>query len=611
MVTGMNENVDMFSEERQNPGPKPHQDTFTRNRAVAAMLAFAVGDAMGWPHEGRARAKGTRTQEATTFTKWHRSAGGRYYRHEDSIGAGEYSDDTQLMLAVARSVRCGNDWLRYFTTVELPFWLHYERGGGSATLRAAGAWTKHKAPWQVSDAKARSAYFEAGGNGCAMRVLPHAVWCQTEQELVARVDADATCTHGHPRAIVGARLYSVAAWHCLRQRRTLSFGELLDKVSTSQHWRSDPAVSAEWLEAHRATAKAANSFATSWSDVLKEAEGLLDLAAQHVQIGALAVDDEALRAMGVTDRYMGGAGTVTAAGAIYMASRNAAQPAVALRRTATLKGADTDTLAAMTSGLLGAFHGIDWLNSLASQVQDAEYIRNLAGTLADGIAQNSTRDAPSTDESISQVLDDARTRARVTLPGGRLGVVENISELAPRRKYSVKQWRIRAEDGQTFWVKRLSRRPAVVDADRGEGTPTATRPSQGTNMGQEPGPASSRRVGIRLLVRDLARSRRFYNGILGLPITKESRSSFSVAGMLTLTESPPEAVLFNPSTDFALIKPYVLHIEVDDLDSTLKRLMKEGLAVTEPITERGTTRQLRCSDADGHFVSLFQPVRQD
>ena len=70
-------------------------------RAEAAMLAAAVGDALGWPQENRASRVGGRrgVEPELEFSEWRRREGGSYAPHEETIAAGTYSDDTQLILA--------------------------------------------------------------------------------------------------------------------------------------------------------------------------------------------------------------------------------------------------------------------------------------------------------------------------------------------------------------------------------------------------------------------------------------------------------------------------------------------------------------------------------
>src|SRR6201999_1760168 len=113
----------------------------------------------------------------------------------EPMPAGVYSDDTQLTLAVARSLQRA-DWWQHLTTVELPWWSHYELGGGGATKRAAHAWSKHINPWSPAGA---DNYWTAGGNGVAMRVLAHCVRPdETFAQVRRRVLADGAATHGDP-----------------------------------------------------------------------------------------------------------------------------------------------------------------------------------------------------------------------------------------------------------------------------------------------------------------------------------------------------------------------------------------------------------------------------
>ena len=122
-------------------------------KAKGAFLALAAGDALGWPQEDAAeRAEQCRRHFAADRVsgRGRRRSGGRYRPYEETIAAGEYSDDTQLTLAVARSrANHGADWWKAFMQVELPRWTIYERGGGGATKRAAQAWLAGSSPWQI------------------------------------------------------------------------------------------------------------------------------------------------------------------------------------------------------------------------------------------------------------------------------------------------------------------------------------------------------------------------------------------------------------------------------------------------------------------------------
>ena len=104
-------------------------------KCKGAMLATAIGDALGWPNEPRSKNKVKNKNTADGFVAWTRTVSTPRW-HDEKILPGEYSDDTQLTLAVARSIIAG-DWEHFFAQKELPFWLSYERGGGGALLRAA------------------------------------------------------------------------------------------------------------------------------------------------------------------------------------------------------------------------------------------------------------------------------------------------------------------------------------------------------------------------------------------------------------------------------------------------------------------------------------------
>src|SRR5258708_37818829 len=97
-----------------------------RERVCGAFVSAAVGDALGWPQEARSNIVGGQKARDVPpqprFRSWRRNSGTQYARYQETIEAGEYSDDTQLLLAVARSCLTGRNWLTWLTRVELPAW---------------------------------------------------------------------------------------------------------------------------------------------------------------------------------------------------------------------------------------------------------------------------------------------------------------------------------------------------------------------------------------------------------------------------------------------------------------------------------------------------------
>ena len=154
------------------------------------------------------------------FHGWERRCSGRFYKHIEEIKEGEYSDDSQLLIATARSLQNGENWYSHFVKLELPTWLLYERGGGGATKRACKLWISGTPPWKSNKETEVNQYFQAGGNGVAMRILPHVFFSyNNKEELIQQVFKNGIATHGHPRAIVSAIFYACALRYLLLKEK--------------------------------------------------------------------------------------------------------------------------------------------------------------------------------------------------------------------------------------------------------------------------------------------------------------------------------------------------------------------------------------------------------
>lgn len=435
-------------------------------KAEGAFLALAAGDALGWPQEMPRNTRGKCAKAHVDFEEWTRRGGGRFYPYEEVIHSGEYSDDTQLTLAVARSrIHHGPAWWKAFTRIELPLWILYERGGGGATKRAANAWADGSTPWKSSKRGDIRRYFEAGGNGVAMRVLPHALFLAGQDDattLMHDVVLDGTATHGHPRALVGATVYAYAAWSLARLSDTLRFGELLDTLlDETSAWGGFPTSRRDgstWFEA--ADDATATGYGRIWDRTAREMRELLETARKGLQAGALADDHSVLKDLGCFGRAKG-AGTSSAAAAAYLAARHAAQPAQGILRAAFEKGADTDTLAAMVGGLMGCLAGVDWLPHPWLQVQDSEYLRNIAVRVAQGPAGASERPIEPSPHPRSILSDLALNGNRdIGLGGATRAVAATVRNLKPLGKtVVVRAWRLETTEGQTMYVTKVGRLP--------------------------------------------------------------------------------------------------------------------------------------------------------
>ena len=121
-------------------------------KAVGAMLGAACGDALGWPNERRSRSYVDEIKPQgplLEFRKWTRRSGGRYYPHDEIIDAGSYSDDTQLILCLARSLQYGHRWWDRFSRVESFHFGHCMKEAEVARRRRrlVDAWTDGVPPW--------------------------------------------------------------------------------------------------------------------------------------------------------------------------------------------------------------------------------------------------------------------------------------------------------------------------------------------------------------------------------------------------------------------------------------------------------------------------------
>jgi ADP-ribosylglycohydrolase/catechol 2,3-dioxygenase-like lactoylglutathione lyase family enzyme len=562
------------------------------SRARGAMLAAAYGDALGWPVEERGNRVGGISRVPTTLhlVDWVRREGGAWASHEQPVRAGEYSDDTQLLLATARSLTRGRSWLDHLRRLELPLWTIYQRGGGGATKRAARAWFQGRPPWHMTNAKARSDYFLAGGNGTAMRCLPYAIAACDERELRRRVDLDGLSTHGHPRALVGARAYSWAAFWALRRDAPIRYGELLDRtLDAVEIWAAPPELDDDWLRAAR---EADADFARTWDMTIQEMIGFLSTARDGMAHGAMAVDAPVLNEIGVFGKAKG-AGTVTAAAALFLAARYATQPEQALLASAFAKGSDTDTVASMTGGLLGCLRGEEWLLPLTSDLQDVQYI---AAQVEDLVQHREAAyiDAPFTHPDRRRLyrwLDEADVGERYELePFGEIDVTD-IADL-PCRSQFVRTWRLSSGLGQTILITRTGKGTS-------DGRARWARPLNSTGRADlritpTPGPL---RAGMVLPVFDLDEAAAFYEHTLGMDVQRRHERWVSF-GWLALERDPrvtqrSMVPLIDPNE--ASVRLYVTADRLDELRDHMTRL---GMPVI-PLEHVGNGA-FRSADLDGH-----------
>lgn len=423
--------------------------------ARGIFIGAAVGDALGWPQELRGGLIGgqkarDRLEPRPEFRGWIRSAGYQAHRYRDPVRPGEYSDDTQLLLATARACLTGHRWWERLTQVELPTWPLYQRGGGGAVLTAASSWADNRPPWagggSSKAASSQKRYLGAGANGVAMRIAPHVLWATNVDELIERVFRDGITTHGHPRALVGALTYACALHHAAISTDTLEYGESVEAALRGlvDAEQVIPLLPGNWGDI--------GSFAKTWDKTNREMSQLLEEVRLSLRQGAMSQPTATLEQLGCIDPKINGAGTVTAAAAIYLAARFAARPQGGLLAAAFLRGGDTDTLASMTAAALGAIHGVAWMGKLADAVQDASYLERLATQ----VAERRTVQLPWSDKRPStlrkafrEVLASGTEPIIKDFPDGRQYAFERLEDIDEGK---ARRASLRLSDGQLVFV---------------------------------------------------------------------------------------------------------------------------------------------------------------
>lgn len=171
---------------------------------MGALMGCAVGDALGAPLEGRSREQIATMQGITD--------GFRPYRHKGEVEfpLGQYTDDTQLTLAIVKSLlTCGRVDPADIAAEFVKLWESNEIvGAGQVAHRAVGR-LMEGIRWE--DAAVAG---DLPWNGAAMRVAPVGLWHFDDADQLARdVELASFVTHRHPLAVDGAIAVATAVAH--------------------------------------------------------------------------------------------------------------------------------------------------------------------------------------------------------------------------------------------------------------------------------------------------------------------------------------------------------------------------------------------------------------
>lgn len=428
-------------------------------RTQGSMLWAAYGDALGFISElvdRKGLAQRTHGAPLNHLMDWQRRVGGRW-GVDVLLPAGCWSDDTQLRMAVSRSIsRHGFD-VETFARIELPVWLSYALGGGRASKAAATNLGKPRTLWY---ANTYPGWANAGGNGAAMRMHPH-VWASPDLEggYLLDVITDSVCTHGHPRAIVGACFHAETLAHCLGTGAAPgpdTWVDIAGKVGPTglrlieEHSILGSTWTGLWEQA------TGESLGDSWRRTADELFAAIGAATDGMQ----AADSLDTAYAGVVDRLglaraeqQGSGILTTVAAAALAATASKAHEGVVVATNAI--GTDTDTVATMAGALLGACDGAA---DPPEEPMDSEYLRGEAERLA-ALSQGRQADGHRYPDILTWTAPRTHADALVSDNGNLalegLGQVtrQAAEPIYTRREDFAWEW-VATNFGQTLLVKR-------------------------------------------------------------------------------------------------------------------------------------------------------------
>jgi len=414
-----------------------------------------------------------------------------------------------------------------------------------------------------------------------MRILPIALLFSNQPpgRAASSIVSNGICTHGHPRALIGALMYGYACRIYFQCEASLAYGELVDQLLHDfTDWAALPDVSATWPDW---AIGISDDFREAWSSAASEAMDGLGRVSRAVKRGAASIDRRVIEDLGGYGDA-GGSGIVSSLCAVYLATRYAQDPMRALLVSAFDKDLDTDTIASMAAGLLAVFHGKQWMGELGNVVQDAGYIEGLSDAY---LLAHVTREVPPALScnvaEFRRLVSSAMIGDTFTLPDRRTAsIVASYNVGAKGEKHVGTLIGLRTEDNQGIFVTHLGRKQVRSGEMQTHGNTSLLPP----------------RVAIRFAVRDVAQSAWFYGELLGLPVSRKNEQGILVNGCLAFSRS---------TTEPEGARDVTICFETHQFEQIV-RSVKSNSKTSVNTTQRLGIRMLRVQDPDGYFVEITE-----
>jgi len=381
----------------------------------------ATGDAMGFPVEAGV------VDKVDGFIDWTNP------KTKENIKRGEYSDDTQMTLAIARSIWNGEFHPDYFAYVELPLWVYYKRGAGKATTKAALNMFSPRIQWYSNF---YPGYEEAGGSGAAMRISPIVAAFDDLSDIVKYVIYSTIITHGNSNALWGA-LLAADVMVLAKEKKTVDKTSILETLKIFYEIAKNILTSDDFINEWKKVRSEdfLSEFESTFKTVLAKIENI-NLNDKYPLI---------CRKSGEYDTPGMGLSVALCVAGLAMKIRK--EPAKELLfMAANEKGTDTDTIASILGSVIGFYGEYSELSEMAKSVQDYEYMLRIQQSLLSGEFEERKVDRQEVRKYAMELEKALKASKLPNIPHPVFGKLQIVEE---RGKF----FKVATEEGQTIFMK--------------------------------------------------------------------------------------------------------------------------------------------------------------
>jgi len=398
-----------------------------RDKYRAALTGMALGEALGLVSD----AESTTTQKPRLGTPFKPVEVWQYNQKVDILCHGSYGENTQLVLAVMRSMLCGG-YRNTFTFSELPYWLNYGVCRDAANISAAIQYSKYKKPWDYVDTK--NLYLHSDSSGAIARVLPYVFLYDNRERavlnLIRDIIGDATVTHGNPKSILGATCFAFAMYLAINGSTNRTLME--EVYNNYSHWSDIENVGFEFLDKDLGDVFNNNNYIRNWNDTVKS---MLNTIKELVLHSRTTRNIDVARLLDYMGFCKGGdiSGDKMAIAAIFLVSSGIKNLGVLF----SIERLQKTTIMALTSSLIGAFWGGMDVPNWSEELLDLPYLITMADIMSSG---NSSSDY----DRLRNAIQFDKSGLWLLCPIGHIRATGSFSEY--RRRHML-------DSGQTLDLK--------------------------------------------------------------------------------------------------------------------------------------------------------------